>query len=113
MKMSNCENSIVKDSKLSNYLLDENHEQGGSKAKFFKSFGFKTEETEILKNSLLQHAIDRNVDSSVENEHGKKYVLKCEITSPDNRNPCIKSVWIIKKGESTPRLVTAIPEKEK
>ena len=113
MKMTNCINSIVNSSKITNYLLDENHEQGRSKAKFFKSFGFIKEEPETFITSLISHANERTVDSIVENKHGIKFILKCDLNSPDKRNPCIRSVWIIKNGDKIPRLVTAIPEKEK
>ena len=113
MKMLNCENATVNNSKVDNYLLDENHEQGGSKAKFFKLFGFTDKDSSVLKKSLLEHARERNVDSIQDNNHGRKYILECELNSPDKRNPCVRSIWIIKKGESIPKFITAIPFKVK
>jgi hypothetical protein len=37
--------------------------------------------------------------------------LKCEIKTPDERNPCIVTVWIVENGQEVPKLVTAYPAK--
>ncbi|WP_353216318.1 DUF6883 domain-containing protein [Sandarakinorhabdus sp.] len=43
------------------------------------------------------------------NPHGRKFVVHCNMPSPDARNPCITSVWIIDANGDRPRLVTAYP----
>jgi Domain of unknown function (DUF6883) len=34
------------------------------------------------------------------------------MVSPDGRNPLMRTVWILEKGEDAPRLVTAYPLQE-
>ena len=111
MPLPNKENSNVEDKKIKGYLLNLEHKDGGPKANFFFRFGFSLEDIEPFRTSLLNHAINREVETLTEDEYGETYTLVCEIETPDSRNPCIKSVWIINKGEERPRLVTAYPEK--
>jgi hypothetical protein len=34
--------------------------------------------------------------------HGVKYVVECSLETPDRRNPCLRSVWIIETGQDCP-----------
>jgi hypothetical protein len=111
MPLPNKEDSHVEDTKIKGYLLNLEHKDGGPKANFFFRFGFSLEDIEPFRRSLLNHAINREVETLTEDEYGEIYTLVCEIETPDFRNPCITSVWIINKGEERPRLVTAYPEK--
>lgn len=111
MKMPNNEQAIVDDKKVNDYLLSDTHETGKAKAKYFKSFGFDITDIENLKKSLVQHANEREVEKNTPTSYGDKYELKCEIQSPDDRNPCIVTVWIIEKGKHNSTLITAYPSK--
>jgi hypothetical protein len=108
--MPNNEQAFVADNKIDNYLLSDTHNEGKHKSAFFKRFGFGSSEQEKFKESLLDHAKTREVVTTTEVGHGTKYVLECELKTPDERNPCVKSVWIIGNDESDPRLVTAYPK---
>jgi hypothetical protein len=55
------------------------------------------------------HAITHPIVEKELNCYGEKYTLQCSINTPDGRNPCIFSVWIIENGKLQPRLVTAYP----
>lgn len=109
MKMPNNEQSIVADNKITNYLLNDNHEIGKHKANFFKRFGFDTSDIKVFKESLVIHSVEREIEQTKNTLFGTKYELKCEIKTPDKRNPCIVTVWIIENTENTPKLVTAYP----
>lgn len=109
MKMPNNSQSIVADNKVTDYLLSETHEIGKHKATFFKRFGFKMTDTEVFKNSLTQHAINREIEQTKSTAFGNKYELKCELETPDERNPCVVTVWIIENGQDEPKLITAYP----
>lgn len=112
MALPNYQNSIVEDKKIIEYLLNLSHKIGASKANFFYKFGFTLDNIELFRNSILNHAVNREIETFKEDEYGKIYTLVCSFETPDFRNPCIKSVWIVNKGEECPRLVTAYPEKE-
>lgn len=107
MKLPNRSEAVVEVKKLTEYLLNDQHPIGGGKSKFFKGFGFSQEEADVLEEALVFHAWQREVEQVTQSEYGTKYLLRCSIASPDGRNPCIVSVWIVKETE--PVLVTAFP----
>lgn len=110
MKMPNNEQAKIAEKKITRYLLSYSHEIGKDKAKFFKRFGFDATE-ELFKKSPAWHAIERDVEENTFTGYGDKYELKCEIKTPDDRNPCVVTVWIIETGRRNPILITAYPSK--
>jgi len=109
MKLPNSINSYIIKEKLSKYLLNFNHDVGKSKALYFSKFGFNIKNIDDFEKSLLQHSIDREIFSTSEDTFGINYKLKCNINNPDNRNPCIITIWIIEHNSNTPRFITAYP----
>ncbi len=107
--MPNNDQSIVADKKITDYLLSDTHETGKHKAYFFKHFGFDILDIETFRNSLIQHSIEKDIEQTKNSAFGIKYELKCEIKTPDERNPCIVTVWIVENGQEEPKLVTAYP----
>jgi hypothetical protein len=107
MKLPNNDKSTIPPEKITDYLLNELHPIGKDKAAFFASFCFKNEDS--LRAALLNHAAEREIHEIEESPYGTKYKLRCEIKTPDLRNPCIVSVWIVNNGNTIPRLITAYP----
>jgi hypothetical protein len=107
VRLPNVEIALVEQTKITQYLLSD--ENSGGKSSFFAHFGFKIEDWHILQNALIHHATQNLVKRIMETPHGIKYIIEGEIRSPDNRNPHIRSIWIIDNGKSAPRLVTAYP----
>jgi hypothetical protein len=108
-KLPNADSAKVESSKLTHYLMSLDHRDGKTKAMFFMRFGFSRLQVEVLELALLKHAATQPVVEVKHSEHGVKYVLECSVESPDQRNPCIRSVWIVDTGQLSPRLVTAHP----
>ncbi|MDR2981936.1 MAG: hypothetical protein LBV12_06775 [Puniceicoccales bacterium] len=108
-KLQNADKALVELAKLTDYLLSSTHPDGKAKAKFFMQFGFLATMPQLLETSLRKHGLTQPVVEVKTTEHGVKYILECSLSSPDGRNPCIRSVWIIDSGETVPRLVTAYP----
>jgi len=102
-------NAIMDDRKITNYLLCRTHPQGAGKARFFTAFGFSRSDWEELKRALLAHAVTNTVSIRAVSGHGEKYVVSCLLKTPDGRNPCINSIWIIQPPDPNPRFVTAYP----
>ena len=107
--LPNADSARVERSKLTDYLLSLDHRDGKTKATFFTRFGFSASQIDVLQFALLRHAATQPVIEMKHSEHGVKYVLECSVESPDQRNPCIRSVWIVDAGQTAPRLVTAFP----
>ncbi len=109
MPVPNSELCFVAPEKITEYLLSDTHVLGREKAKFFTAFGFHVGDVDTFRDALIQHGIVRDVHKEDASPYGVKYKLLCEIQTPDNRNPCIATVWIIDKGTVIPKLITAYP----
>jgi hypothetical protein len=102
-------NHVIDPRKVTHYLLAADHPQGGPKCKFFLSFGFHIQKPDELIAALMQHPVDSHVKETVTIPHGKRFIVECNLRSPDARNPCIRSVWQQDNGDTTARLITALP----
>lgn len=98
----------VSEKKVRNYLLNIGHREGQSKARFSLARGFTDAEWQILDQALREHPIDNPVVAEEATEYGRKLIVRCQIMSPDGRNPCIRTVWMAEAG-TLPRFVTAYP----
>lgn len=94
--------------KVTEYLLNLLHPEGGSKAKFFWAKGFNSVSWELLADALRAHGIRNPVEDLIPTEWGIKVVIKCHIETPDGTNPCIVTVWMHTEGNN-PKFVTAYP----
>lgn len=81
--------------------------QDAGKAKFFAQFGFDVARPHDLEHALRWHVRNRHYDNHSATVHGVKYEVKCSAPSPDRRDPCVRSFWIIDSGQAVPRFVTA------
>jgi filamentous hemagglutinin len=99
---------FVETNKITAYLLNDNHPDGGRKSKFFKAFGFSEQKWEALRFALLKHPLTADlVDTDTSSEYGQKNVYECRIETPDGRDPCIRTVW--QQSHEGWRLITAYP----
>ena len=99
--------ATVDDRKITQYLLNHNHPDGAGKAKFFALFGFSQANWVDLKKALLTHPQTNSVTKQIPNQFGEKYEVSCSLMTPDGRNPCVVSVWIIEPPDPNPKFVTA------
>lgn len=98
----------VPDEKVRDYLVEPNNKRNGGKALFFARFGLTQENWPVLQEALKEHPVVHPLAATMSSSHGTKYVVECNVRTPDGRNPCIASVWIV-DGVDPPRLVTAYP----
>lgn len=107
MKLPNVEQAFVEEGKITGYLLSETHSGGREKRAFFSSFGFSVAKWEVMAEALVQHARNHEVMREIRTVHGTKYVIEGALVTPDERNPTVRTVWIIDTGKTAARLVTA------
>ncbi len=105
-RLPGADTAFVDPHKISAYLLNPAHPQNGGKARFFRDHGFAAEK---LAASLADHPQRHPVAHEQASPHGRKFIVHCALASPDGRDPCITSVWIMDAGDDRPRLVTAYP----
>lgn len=100
----------IEQSKILDYILNNEHNIGRHKSKYFQSFGFTREEWKIFKQALIDHKqTARLADQDTESSHGEKRVYECNLTTPGGRNPCIRTVWMATETEGEWRFLTAYP----
>jgi hypothetical protein len=102
--------AFVDTRKLSEYLLNPDHAQGGAgKANFLERFGFSRYAPEELRDALLSHAGRHDVSGRRQTVFGQIFEVVGRISVPDGRNPNVLVVWMVRAGEDFPRLVTVVP----
>lgn len=77
-----------------------------SKARFFTLHGFDPSRPHELDAALRKHPTQNRVESVIQSPNGEKFTIRCSMPSPDGRNPCALTVWIIATGQSRARFVT-------
>jgi hypothetical protein len=105
--------AIVKEAKITGYLLSHEHPVGRFKAAFFRSFGFERDRWEELRQALVEHAAANEIVREETTPHGQRYVLEGPLRSPDGRSPSVRCIWFIRSGQASPEFVTAYPLKGK
>jgi len=98
----------VEQSKVQHYLLNLDHVDGHAKAAFLLKFGFRQSDWKTLARALQEHGRTRPVVMQNASPYGQKFEVRCTLSSPDGRNPCITSIWI-QEGSNAPRLITVLP----
>lgn len=95
--------------KITAYLLSESHPGGKSKCRFFKSFGFSPGSPVHLATALKAHVMSHDVTKTLPTSFGTRYVVECSIRSPDERDPCVVSIWQ-ENADGVPAFITAYPK---
>jgi Domain of unknown function (DUF6883) len=111
VNLPNAAHAFIEPRKVTAYLLDVRHPDGGSKAAFFLRFGFDAGQPGTMIAALLAHARSHPVARLQKSKLGTSYVIEGPLQTPDGRNPQVRTVWLIETGEDAPRLLTAIPLK--
>lgn len=101
----------VEEDKITKYLLNEEHPIGKGKASFFISMGFSSNSPGELSSVLSNHPKTAELERELTTDWGTKYIFVCNIMTPNHNNVCLVSVWQIDNQTTTPRFVTAYPNK--
>ena len=101
--------AFVEENKITKYLLDLTSEDGESKARFFLARGFTISGWEAFADALVVQGKTNTVTKVTPNPFGDRYQVDCNCPTPDKMNPCIRTVWELKEGSVSPRLITAHP----
>ena len=92
--------------KVTGYCLDPEHDDGRHKAHLFATrLGLNMSNADLLLTALEEAAATGAAVTGKVDKYGQRYVIDFEFTGPGG-NATIRSAWIIRTNESTPRLVT-------
>ena len=99
---------VIPDNKISNYLLDKQHKEGGSKAKYLERKGIT--EPDVLRDILLRIWQEGKHISTEQTEHGTKHRLQLTISLEHDVHLTLLTVWIITNANAKQaNFVTAYP----
>lgn len=92
--------------KLREYCLSDKHPEGRFKARVFKAvLGLVGKDAEELRQALLKAASEIDPTPGASDRFGDRYVIDFWMTTDRGSAP-VRSAWIVRAGESFPRLVT-------
>lgn len=109
MSLPNADRAEIDPAKIRNYLLSEIHPVGRFKAAFFASLGYSAERWELLRDDLLILARSSPVASEKPGPFGHSFEVDGMLTGPSGRSAGVRTVWIVRAAEDSPRFVTAFP----
>jgi len=110
-KLQNADRAVVELTKLTQYLLDIDHPQGGPKARFLARFGFAIDNPGALSKALVGHACEHDISASRNTAYGTIIEVEGKLDTPTGRRPVVRTVWSVDNGSDVPRLVTVVPIK--
>ena len=99
----------IESTKVGSYLLNITHPDGGPKARFFLGHGFCLEDLQPFAIALAAHGFAGWPGVVKPGYKGNKHVVSGPISTPNGTTPDIVTVWELKDGEQTARLITAYP----
>jgi hypothetical protein len=103
--LPNPERAVVDLEKLEDYCLDPTHEDGKHKARVFSAaLGIQQRDAKWLRERLLEAAFGA-AEPLAEIEFGVLYVIDFRLKT-ESGEATVRSGWIVKIGESFPRLTT-------
>lgn len=107
MKLPNGASAVVDLEKLQDYCLSSQHPEGRHKARVFLStLGMTSADAGKLREILLSAAaLNNEVSMTGADKYGCRYSLDAVVTW-GSREALVRSAWIIKTGEESPRLVS-------
>lgn len=109
MNLPNADQATIDSRKVAEYLLNENHPDNGGKARFFERLGYGRHNAALLAESLRDLAHSTTVARVVNSRHGEKYVVEGLLRGPSGMASRLRTIWIIDRGATPPRPVTAYP----
>ena len=109
MKILNAEKAIIEADKLRNYILSPTHPTGRFKAAFFRELGYSVENWGVFEQHLREQILPLNAVKIEKSEYGQKFVIEGPMTGLTGKTVQVVTVWVILKGENSPRFITAYP----
>ncbi len=104
---------VIAEAKITQYLLNEEHDKGRPKAKFFLGVGFHSSDWRGLADVLETLAREEEIIDSEQREYGVFYGIEGTIPTPNGQTRRIRTVWVVKTQEQAANLVTAYSRRKK
>jgi hypothetical protein len=109
MKIPNASQAIIAPEKIRDYLLNPDHQRGGSKSRVLLSLGYRRDNWELLERAIRLQHLTAEVTVERENPWGRRYEIRAPLITPSGRTIIIESIWQIDAGSDVPRFITMYP----
>ncbi len=111
MKLS-PKTTIIAAEKLRDYVLNFSNPDGESKARYLAEIGYEQDDWQRLETDLRLQHLTVEATSGKKSIYGEKYEIVAPLVGPNGKARWIRSIWMIRKGETFARFVTLVPEKK-
>lgn len=108
-KLPNAHRAFVDPRKVRDYLLSLEHREGRYKAAFFFNLGYSRRRWARLHSDLIELGQRADAMTGERTPYGQKYITIGLLTGASGRQAEVSAVWIVKRDEDFPRLVTVMP----
>lgn len=101
--------------KTEGYLLNKNHREGGSKAKFMEDvLGYSKNDAKRFHNNIVQKLINKEPAKTVKTDYGTKHTYHIKLKGVNGKSVSANVVVVIQKdkGRITHKIVTVYPDKK-
>ena len=106
MKLPNVARASVDIAKLRDYCLNSTRPEGRYKARVFQSaLGISTGDAEFLRLAILDAVAGTDAVAEESDAYGARYLVDFELER-ESRQAAIRTVWIVRRNEDLPRLLT-------
>lgn len=106
MKLPGADTAVVDIVKLRDYCLNPVHPRGKHKAKvFFDALGLTAVNAALLQNAIQLGIRDADATIGRQDQYGQRYWADLDLTIL-SRTARVRTAWIIRTGETSPRLTT-------
>lgn len=103
------ENYVLNSSKITHFILKQDHKDNKGRYKFFFDFGFKLSKPHILARAILKHHRTAHRFTLQNGRVGDiRLVLDGPIETPDGRGANVRTVWNFDDSK-TARFITVMP----
>ena len=111
MKLSQ-QKTIIAPEKIRDYVLNHSNPEGDSKARYLEQMGYKQKNWKILQADLREQHLSQEVFPGKNSIYGVKYEILAPLVGPNGQMRWLRSIWMIRRGESIARFITLIPERK-
>jgi hypothetical protein len=111
MRIPLANEAVIPLEKLTQYLLNVDHPDGGPKARVLAHAGFSVVSPAEFERALREQHLTLDARTGKPSPYGTKYEITGRLRGPAGE-VLVTSVWIIRNGETASRLITVVPEDE-
>lgn len=102
--------AVIAPEKLRDYILSPTHPDGRAKAAYLARLGYFQADWQGLEADIRSQILSRDARPARSSAYGRKYEILGPLTGPNGTAALVRTIWIIRTGETAPRLVTLVPE---